>query len=191
MSSQAGPRLAHGQSTTTTLPSARTSRLSAWMSVWTRVVPASACRPRPANSPNWSRWLLAQGSRSAGGSAATRCQPCSSAANMTAVAGTAGNGAGVSRLARGDVANLGGQVVRGGLAEADGDDGLLRTGPEPDQPDVTGGPAPAAGAAVVDFDDEGLPVGRVGLAVSLGAAGRTAVEPRSADRVAHDRPRLY
>ena len=88
-----------------------------------------------------------------------------------------------------DVANLGDQVVRGGLAEADGDDGLLRTAPEPDQPDVTGTPAPAAGAAVVDFDDEGLPAGRVGLAVSLGAAGRTAVEPRSADRVAHDRPR--
>src|SRR5450759_2859662 len=61
--------------------------------------------------------------------------------------------------------------------------------PQPDQPDLAGGAAPAAGAAVIDFDDEGLPASGVGLAVSLGAAGRAAIEPGPPDRIAHDRLR--
>src|SRR5664280_2608530 len=82
-----------------------------------------------------------------------------------------------------DVANLAGKVVGRGLAEANSEDGLVGAAPQPDQPDLAGGAALAAGAAVIAFDDEGLPAGGVGLAVSLGAAGRAAIEPGPPDRI--------
>ncbi len=78
------------------------------------------------------------------------------------------------------------EVVGGGPAEADGDDGLVVSAAEPDEPDVPGGPPAAAGAAVVDLDEQRLVgVGRA-LAVGLGAAGGGAVEPGPAAGVAHD-----
>ena len=53
--------------------------------------------------------------------------------------------------------------------------------------DLTGGAAAAAGAAVVDLDDDRFPAGGLGLAVGLGPAGGAAVAPGATDRVAHDR----
>lgn len=53
-------------------------------------------------------------------------------------------------------AHVVGEVVGGGSAEAGGDDHLVVSAVESDEPDLPGGTAFAAGAAVVDFDDRNL-----------------------------------
>ena len=58
---------------------------------------------------------------------------------------------------------------------------------EPDEPDLAGGSAAAAGRAGVDLDEQRCGLVGVGLPVGLGPAGGGAVEPGPADRVAGHR----
>src|SRR5664280_642215 len=94
-----------------------------------------------------------------------------------------------------DVANLAGKVVGRGLAEANSEDGLVGAAPQPDQPDLAGGAALAAGAAVIDClgstaDAAALQRWAVGLDGAEGGqadAGRGAQQPLGeADAVQDD-----
>src|SRR6478735_9317040 len=84
-------------------------------------------------------------------------------------------------------ADLSGEVFGRRAAEAGGEDGLAVAAAYPDEPDVPGGAAAAAGRAVVDLDGQRRPPVGVAVAVRRFAAGRGAVEPWPSSRVARHR----
>jgi hypothetical protein len=83
-----------------------------------------------------------------------------------------------------DVADLSGEMLGGGAAEPDGEGDVVAAAAEPDQPDLSGGSAAAAGRAVVDFDLQGVVGVGVAVAVRGGATGGSAVDPGPAAGVA-------
>ena len=82
-----------------------------------------------------------------------------------------------------DLAELCGEEFGAGAAELVGDDGVPGAAAEPDEPDVSGGPA-GAGVVVVELDGDRRAGVGVLAAVRGVAAGGAAVEAGPAARIA-------